>query len=70
VLLPASGEPRRIAAALAALAADAERRTTLGLAAAKLAATEFWSWQDRLNAELREVEALAAGEAAGVTVDV
>jgi glycosyltransferase involved in cell wall biosynthesis len=70
VLLPAAAAPERIAEALAALVREPETRRALGEAAARLAATEFWSWQDRLNAELREVEALAAGEAAGVTVDV
>ncbi|HXH22079.1 MAG TPA: glycosyltransferase family 4 protein [Dehalococcoidia bacterium] len=70
VLLPASGEPSRIARALASLASDRERRRRLGEAAARLAAREFWSWQDRLNAELREVEALVGRAVSGAATRV
>jgi glycosyltransferase involved in cell wall biosynthesis len=61
VLLPASGEPRTIASALSQLARDPERRTRLGAAAHRLAERSFWSWDQRLDAEVAAVEALVSG---------
>ena len=60
VLLP-TGEPAAIAAALAALAADPERRRRLGAAAADYARSHFWSWRDRLDAEVDAIEAIVSG---------
>ena len=58
VLLPASGEPAEIAAALARLAGDPQRRQKLGTAAHRLAERSFWTWDQRLDAEVEAVEAL------------
>jgi glycosyltransferase involved in cell wall biosynthesis len=58
VLLPASGEPEQIAAALSKLAGDPERRRKLGAAAHHLAERAFWTWDQRLDAEVEAVEAL------------
>ena len=60
VLLP-TGEPAAIAAALVALAADPERRRRLGAAAADYARRHFWSWRDRLDAEVDAIEAIVSG---------
>jgi glycosyltransferase involved in cell wall biosynthesis len=60
VLLPAATVPAAIANALAELAADAPRRERLGEAAAAFARANFWSWQERLDAEVDAVEALVA----------
>jgi glycosyltransferase involved in cell wall biosynthesis len=61
VLLPASGDPTAIAAALAGLAGDPQRRQKLGAAAHRLAQRSFWTWDQRLDAEVEAVEALVAG---------
>jgi glycosyltransferase involved in cell wall biosynthesis len=61
VLLPASGEPVEIAAALAKLASDPQRRRKLGTAAHRLAERSFWTWDQRLDAEVEAVEALVTG---------
>jgi len=61
VLLPASGEPRTIAGALSQLARDPDRRRRLGAAAHRLAERSFWSWDQRLDAEVAAVEALVSG---------
>jgi len=61
VLLAASGDPATIAAALAQLATDPDRRKRLGAAAHRLAERSFWSWDQRLDAEVEAVEALVAG---------
>ncbi len=61
VLLPASGEPRTIAGALSQLARDPDRRKRLGAAAHRLAERSFWSWDQRLDAEVAAVEALVSG---------
>jgi len=58
VLLPASGEPAEIASALAGLASDPQRRHKLGAAAHRLAERSFWTWDQRLDAEVEAVEAL------------
>ncbi|HLF71870.1 MAG TPA: glycosyltransferase [Dehalococcoidia bacterium] len=59
-VLQRSGDPAAIAEALAALHADAERRKRLGEAARAFAAKAFWSWQERIDAEVDAVEALLA----------
>lgn len=56
-----SGEPGVIAAALAALAQDPVKRRRLGQAARRVAERAFWSWEQRLDAEVDAVEALIAG---------
>jgi glycosyltransferase involved in cell wall biosynthesis len=61
VLLPASGEPELIAAALAKLANDPQRREKLGATAHRLAQRAFWTWDQRVDAEVEAVEALLAG---------
>ncbi len=61
VLLQASGEPAEIAAALAKLAEDPQRRQRLGTAAHRLAERAFWTWDQRLDAEVEAVEALVTG---------
>ncbi len=58
VLLASDAGPPASAAALAALAADAARRRRLATAARKYAASHFWSWQERIDAEVDAVEAL------------
>jgi glycosyltransferase involved in cell wall biosynthesis len=60
VLLPASGEPTEIAAALKLLSSDPQRRHKLGAAAHHLAERSFWTWDQRLDAEVEAVEALVA----------
>jgi len=55
-----SGEPEVIAAALARLHADGEKRRHMGAAAHRLAKRAFWSWDERLDAEVDAVEALVA----------
>jgi glycosyltransferase involved in cell wall biosynthesis len=62
VLLPA-GEPALIARALELLANDPARRRRLGSAAAAYARDHFWSWDDRLAAEIEAVERLVAEHA-------
>jgi glycosyltransferase involved in cell wall biosynthesis len=60
VLLPAAGDPGVIAKSLAQLAADPDRRRRLGAAARRVAESSFWSWEQRLDAEVAAVEALVA----------
>jgi len=62
-LLP-SGDAARVAHAIIDLARDGERRRRLAAAARAYAGQHFWTWDDRLRAELEEVERLA-GERAG-----
>jgi len=57
-LLP-SGEPAAIAAAAAELAADSALRARLGAGARAYAAEHFWTWEARMDAEVRDVERLA-----------
>ena len=61
VLLP-KGDPEAIASALKSLAGDPTRRRRLGAAAQRMAQRAFWSWEERLDAEVDEVEALLAGQ--------
>jgi glycosyltransferase involved in cell wall biosynthesis len=51
-------EPPAIAAALAGLAAEPERRQRLAAAALAFAQRNFWSWQERLDTEVDAIEAL------------
>lgn len=57
------GSPPAIAAAVAALAADPARRRRLGDAARAFADANFWSWRQRIDAEIDELERLAASRA-------
>ena len=56
-LLP-SGEPEAIARAVVDLAEDVLDRQRLGEAARRYAEEHFWTWDERLQAELEEVERL------------
>lgn len=56
--LLSSGEPAVIAEALAKLAFDPGRRRRLAEGARRFATANFWSWQDRIDAEVDAVEAL------------
>jgi glycosyltransferase involved in cell wall biosynthesis len=58
VLLPASGDPGVIAKSLAQLAADPDRRRRLGANARRVAESSFWTWDQRLDAEVAAVQAL------------
>src|SRR5690606_25845577 len=53
-----SGEPQAIAAALSKLAQDPSRRRRLGAGARRLAERAFWSWDQRMDAEVDAVEQL------------
>jgi glycosyltransferase involved in cell wall biosynthesis len=55
-----SGEPEAIAAALAKLRSDPYKRRRMSAAAQRLAQRSFWSWDERLDAEVDAVEALVA----------
>ncbi len=57
-VLLSSGDPTTVADALAALASDAARRARLGDAARQFAEANFWSWQQRIGAEVDELERL------------
>jgi glycosyltransferase involved in cell wall biosynthesis len=61
ILLPAAGDPAVIAEALAKLAADRSHREKLGLAAHRLAERAFWTWDQRLDAEVQAVQTLVTG---------
>lgn len=58
--LLASGDPRLIADAVAELAHDDALRCALGAAARREAEAKFWTWDERMAAELEAVEALVA----------
>jgi glycosyltransferase involved in cell wall biosynthesis len=59
--LPATGDPGVIATALAQLAADPDRRKRLGAAAQRVAERSFWTWDQRLDAEVEAVQAVVTG---------
>jgi glycosyltransferase involved in cell wall biosynthesis len=69
LLLP-DGNPAAVAEALAGLAAQPERRRRLAEAAGRFAAEHFWSWEQRMDAEVDEVEALVSGRAELSPADV
>lgn len=50
---------RRLADAIVALAGDAALRERLGAGARRFAETHFWTWEQRLAAEIAEVERIA-----------
>lgn len=50
---------RRLADAIVALAGDAALRQRLGAGARRFAETHFWTWEQRLAAEIAEVERIA-----------
>jgi glycosyltransferase involved in cell wall biosynthesis len=62
ILLP-TGEPAAIANALADLSRDPEKRHRLGAMARRTAERAFWSWEQRLDAEVDAVEALIVDQA-------
>jgi glycosyltransferase involved in cell wall biosynthesis len=55
-----SGDAGTLANALAALAAEPDRRARLGEVARQFAEQNFWSWQQRIDAEVDELERLVA----------
>jgi glycosyltransferase involved in cell wall biosynthesis len=59
-VLLSSGDPSVIAGALQELARDPERRKRLAAGARAFAEANFWSWEQRLDAEVDAVEALVA----------
>jgi glycosyltransferase involved in cell wall biosynthesis len=59
MLLP-SGEPRRVAGAVLRLARDRTLRRRVATGARAYATANFWTWEQRLEAELEEVERLVA----------
>ncbi len=70
-LLP-SGDAEAVAAAVVALAEEVEARAAMAAGARRYAEERFWTWEERLRAELEEVERLVgqpvptgAGDAAG-----
>jgi glycosyltransferase involved in cell wall biosynthesis len=62
VLLP-TGESSAIANTLEMLSKDGARRERLARAAAEYARDSFWSWEERLDAEVDAVEAMLAAHA-------
>jgi glycosyltransferase involved in cell wall biosynthesis len=58
-----SGEPQAIAEALAGLSRDPDRRRRLGATARRLAERSFWSWDQRMDAEVDAVEELVGNRA-------
>jgi glycosyltransferase involved in cell wall biosynthesis len=61
-----TGDPVAIAAALAALHGEPERRQRLAEGALALAKREFWSWDQRLDAEVDAVSQLVTAKATAV----
>ena len=61
------GEPSAVAAALAGLARAPERRRKLADGALEYARASFWSWEQRLDAEVDAVEALVRGGTPGAS---
>jgi glycosyltransferase involved in cell wall biosynthesis len=59
ILLP-SGEPQRVAGAVLRLARDRALRRRIAKGARAYATANFWTWEQRLDAELEEVERLVA----------
>jgi glycosyltransferase involved in cell wall biosynthesis len=57
-----SGEPQVIADALAGLARDPDKRRRLGATARHVAERSFWSWEQRMDAEVDAVEELFANQ--------
>ena len=64
-----TGAPGLITAALAGLAADPARRERLAAAARAFAERHFWSWRERIDAEVDAVEALVSAWPAPVSAD-
>ncbi|MCH7809795.1 MAG: glycosyltransferase, partial [Chloroflexi bacterium] len=57
--LLSGGEPSAIASAVVQLAGDESLRCRLATGARRIAEEEFWTWDERMNAELKAVEELA-----------
>ena len=68
-VLLSTGDPAAIADALATLVRDPERRKRLAQGALEMARSSFWSWEQRLDAEIDAVAALV-GRAEPVGADV
>ncbi len=62
--LLASGDPASVARAVIQLAGDVPERGRLAEGARRYAEEHFWTWDERLRAELDEVERLVAAPAA------
>jgi len=60
--LLSSGDAEAVATAVVDLARDPDRRCRLAAGARRFAQENFWTWEERLAAELREVEALVEGQ--------
>jgi glycosyltransferase involved in cell wall biosynthesis len=60
-VLLSSGDAETLGDALAGLAAEPARRARLGEAARQFAEANFWSWRQRIDAEVDELEKLVAG---------
>jgi glycosyltransferase involved in cell wall biosynthesis len=58
-----NGAPEAIARALAGLARDADTRRRLGATARRVAERSFWSWDQRMDAEVDAVEELMTNRA-------
>ena len=59
--LLSSGDAEAVATAVVDLKRDGEGRCRLAAGARRFAEERFWTWEDRLATELREVEALVEG---------
>ena len=70
VLLPRDGDPAAIAASLAALARDPDRRRALAAGAQAFAQRNFWSWQERIDAEVNALVTLAGRSQATIDAPV
>jgi glycosyltransferase involved in cell wall biosynthesis len=64
ILIP-TGSPEQVAGAIVELA-DAATRSQLATGARGYATEHFWTWDQRMNAEVDEVERLAAGRGGGL----
>jgi len=60
-LLLSEGEPHRVAEAVLRLAADRTLRRRVSQGARGYATANFWTWEQRLDTEIDEVERLVAG---------
>jgi glycosyltransferase involved in cell wall biosynthesis len=68
--LVASGDPAAIARAIEDLSADTEARARLASAARAYAEEHFWTWEQRMDAEVSEVERLAGAARSGATPSI
>jgi glycosyltransferase involved in cell wall biosynthesis len=68
-VLLSTGDPRAIAEALATLAREPELRARLAASAREFAQSNFWSWRDRIDAEVDAIEQIALARRGQVPVD-